>query len=135
MTDLAMQLALVLAGIALGWTMLFSFVVAPVSFRDMDQGRADRHVRRVIKAGHGIVAAVCLLAALAALSAGAFGGATIALICGVFYVMCQWALAPRDDRPIMGKRKIKTARVVASGLTALVMPVLIASMVLTRLGI
>ena len=42
MTILAQQLAFIFAGMALGWTMLFSFVVAPVSFKDMDQGRADR---------------------------------------------------------------------------------------------
>lgn len=135
MTDLAIQLAIVFASVALGWTMLFSFVVAPVSFKDMDQGRADRHVRRVIKAGHGLLAGVCVLAGVAAVAAGAYGAATVAIICGVFYLMCQWALAPRDDRPIRGHRKLKTARIVASGLTALVMPVLIAVMVLARLGI
>ncbi|MGE3141977.1 MAG: hypothetical protein AB7L65_01540 [Hyphomonadaceae bacterium] len=135
MTTLAQQLALIFAGMALGWTMLFSFVVAPVSFKDMDQGRADRHVRRVIKQGHGALAGVCVLAAVAALASGAYAAATIAIVCGVFYVMCQWALAPRDDKPIGGHRKLKTARIVASGLTALVMPILIACMVLTRLGI
>ena len=52
------QIALVLAGMALGWTALFCFVVAPVSFKDMDYGRADRHVRRIIKAGHGALSAL-----------------------------------------------------------------------------
>lgn len=136
MTMFAQQLALVFAGIAFGWTALFSFVVAPVSFKDMDTGRADRHVRRVIKQGHGLVALICVCAAAAALMAGAVAGAVIAAMCAVFYIMCQWALAPRDDpRPIMGSRKLKTARVVASGLTAFVMPVLIAVMVLTQMGV
>lgn len=136
MSDYAQQIALVLAGIAMGWTMLFSFIVAPVSFSDMDQGRADRHVRRVIKRGHGIVAGVCVLAALCALVSGAIAGSIVALLCGVFAVMCQWALAPRDDaRPIGGTRKLKTARVAASGLTAFLIPVLLAVIVLTRLGI
>jgi hypothetical protein len=135
MTSLAQQLTLVFAGMALGWTMLFSFVVAPVSFREMDQGRADRHVRHVIKSGHGLVAAVCILAAIAAALGGAFGAAATAAICGVFYIMCQWALAPRDDKVLFGHRKLKTARIVASGLTALVMPVLVAVMVLAWMGI
>jgi len=136
MTDLAQQLAIVFAAMALGWTMLFSFVVAPVSFKDMDVGRADRHVRRVMKQGHGIVALVCVLAGVAALISGAYAGATIVVICAIFYAMCQWALAPRDDpRPVGATRKLKTTRIVASGLTAFIMPVLIAAMVLTQLGI
>ncbi len=136
MTDLSQQLALVFASMALGWTMLFTFVVAPVSFKDMDVGRADRHVRRVIKQGHGPLAIVCVLAGIAALVSGAYAAATIVILCAVFYAMCQWALAPRtDSKPLGATRKLKTARVVASGLTAFVMPVLIAAIVLTRLGI
>lgn len=136
MSELSQQLALVFGGVALGWTALFSFIVAPVSFKDMDAGRADRHVRRVIKQGHGPLAIVCVAAGILALMSGAYAGATIAVLCAIFYAMCQWALAPRDDpRPVGARRVMKTARVVASGLTAFVMPVLIAAMVLTRMGI
>jgi hypothetical protein len=49
--------------------------------------------------------------------------------------LCRFALAPREDKPIKGKRVLKTARIVASGLTAFIMPVLIAAIVLTMLGI
>jgi hypothetical protein len=136
MTAYAQLTAIVLAAMALGWTMLFSFVVAPVSFKDMDAGRADRHVRRVIKQGHGIVALVCAGAAGAALLSGAFAGATIAVLCAVFYAMCQWALAPRDDpKPVGATRNLKTARIVASGLTAFLMPILLVAIVLTQLGV
>ena len=49
--------------------------------------------------------------------------------------MCKFALAPREDQPLKGHRVLKTARIVASGLTACIMPVLIASIVLTLLKI
>ncbi|MGE0046182.1 MAG: hypothetical protein AB7J28_01995 [Hyphomonadaceae bacterium] len=134
--DYARLLALVAAGMALGWTALFSFVVAPVSFKDMDYGRADRHVRRIIKAGHGALAALCFIAGAFALLAGSIAGAVIAAITAVFYLMCQWTLAPRDDpRPPGGKRNMKGQRIVASLLTAGGMPLMLASAVLTRLGI
>ncbi|MET0183793.1 MAG: hypothetical protein ABW199_13010, partial [Caulobacterales bacterium] len=97
MNDLTQQLALIFGAIALGWTSLFTFIVAPVSFKDMDRGRADRHVRRVIKQGHGPLAILCVLAGVLALMSGAYAGATVAVLCAIFYAMCQWALAPRDD--------------------------------------
>ena len=132
----AQQLALVLAGMALGWTALFCFVVAPVSFKDMDYGRADRHVRRIIKAGHGALAVLCLAAAGFALFSGAVAGAVIAAMCAGFYLMCQWALAPRDDpRPAGARRQMKGQRIVASLLTAGGLPLMLAVAVLTRLGI
>ncbi len=49
--------------------------------------------------------------------------------------MCKFALAPRDDKPIKGHRVLKTARIVASGLTAFIAPVVIAAIVLTMLKI
>lgn len=132
----AQQIALVLAGMALGWTALFSFVVAPVSFKDMDYGRADRHVRRIIKAGHGALAILCFAAGAFALIAGAVAGAVIAALCACFYLMCQWTLAPRDDpRPAGARRQMKGQRIVASLLTAGGMPLMITAAVLTRLGI
>jgi hypothetical protein len=136
MQHYAQQLALVLAGVALGWTALFSFVVAPVSFKDMDYGRADRHVRRIIKSGHGALAIVCFLAGGLALASGAIAGAVIAGLTAVFYLMCQWTLAPRDDpRPAGGRRQMKGQRIVASLLTAGGMPLMLAMAVLTRLSI
>lgn len=128
--------AIVLAGAALGWIALFSFVVAPVAFKSWDVGRADRLVRNVIKSGHGILAFLALLSGAAALLSGAIGGAMIAAIAAVFAMCCQWALQPRDDpKPIMGRKVLKTARIVASALTACIMPILIVSIFLTRMGI
>src|SRR5262245_13516771 len=136
MQDYAQQLALVLAGVALGWTALFSFVVAPVSFKDMDYGRADRHVRRIIKSGHGALALVCLSAGGLALVSGAVGGAVIAALTAAFYLMCRWTLAPRDDpRPAGARRQMKGQRIVASLLTAGGMPLMLAMAFLTRLNI
>lgn len=131
----AQQTAIVLAGASLGWIVLFSFVLSPVAFKNMDAGRAERLVKHVIKSGHGLLAFIALASGAAALLSGAIGGAAVAAIAAVFALCCQWALAPRDDRPIRGHRVLKTARIVASGLTAAIMPVVIASIVLTNMGI
>jgi hypothetical protein len=67
--------------------------------------------------------------------AGALAGAIVAAVAGVFAFLCKFALAPREDKPLQGHRVLKTARIVASGLTAFIMPVLIAAIALTLLGI
>ena len=127
--------AIVLASASLGWIMLFSFVLSPVAFKQFDAGRAERLVKHVMNAGHGILGLIALGAGLAAFISGAAAGAAVAAVAGVFAFLCKFALAPRDDTPITGHRVVKTARIVASGLTAFIMPVLAASIVLTMMHI
>jgi hypothetical protein len=131
----AQDFAIVLAGASLGWIALFSFVLAPVTYKTLDGGRAERLVKQVMNSGHGLLGLLALLSAAAALMAGAVAGAAVAAVGGLFAFMCKFALAPRDDKPIKGHRVLKTARVVASALTAFIMPILIAAIVLTVLGI
>jgi hypothetical protein len=131
----AQAFAIVLAGASLGWIALFSFVLAPVAFKQLDAGRAERTVKHVMNAGHGILGLIALASAGAALMAGAIAGAAVAAVGGAFAFLCKFALAPREDKPIKGHRVLKTARIVASTLTAFIMPVLVASIVLTVLGI
>jgi hypothetical protein len=131
----AQAFAIVLAGASLGWIALFSFVLSPVAYKQLDAGRAERTVKHVMNAGHGILGLIALASAAAALMAGAIAGASVAAVGALFAFMCKFALAPRDDKPIKGHRVLKTARIVASGLTAFIMPVLIASIVLTLMGI
>ena len=131
----AQALAITLAGASIGWILLFSFVVSPVAYTTFDQGRAERLVKQVMNQGHGLLGLIAFGAAIAALLAGAPGGASVAAIAGVFAFLCKFALAPRDDKPIQGHRVLKTARIVASGLTAFIAPVLIAAIVLTLMGV
>ncbi|GAM96723.1 hypothetical protein U91I_00343 [alpha proteobacterium U9-1i] len=131
----AQAIAIILAGASLGWIMLFSFVLSPVAFKTFDQGRAERIVKQVMNSGHGILGLIAFAASMAALAAGAPGGAMVAAIAAIFAFLCKFALAPREDKPIKGHRVLKTARIVASGLTAAIMPVLIGAIVLTLLGI
>lgn len=131
----AQATAIVLAGASLGWIMLFSFVLSPVAFKTFDQGRAERIVKQVMNSGHGILGLIAFASAIAALLAGAIAGASVAAVAGAFAFMCKFALAPREDKPIKGHRVLKTARIVASGLTAAIMPVLIAAIVLTLLKV
>ena len=127
--------SLILGGASLGWVLLFSFVAAPTAYKTFDGGRADRVVKETIKAGHGVLAAVILLAGLAGLFAGSVAGAVVYVVAAIFALCCQWALAPRTDKPIMGHRVYKTARIVASALTASVLPIIAAAIVLTLMGI
>lgn len=133
--QVAQASAIILAGASLGWIMLFSFVVSPVAFKTFDAGRAERIVKMVMNAGHGILGIIALLSGIAALLSGAVAGAAVATVGAVFAFLCKFALAPRDDKPLQGHRVLKTARTVASGLTAFIMPVIIASIVLTLMGV
>jgi hypothetical protein len=133
---IAQQTALVLAGSAIGWIALFSFVLAPTVFgMDFERSRGERVVKSVMKSGHGILAVLILFSAVAALFSGAVAAAAVGGVAAIFAISCKWALAPRKDRPIRGRRVIKTARIVASGLTAAIMPVLLAQIFLTHAGI
>ncbi|QGZ96720.1 hypothetical protein [Terricaulis silvestris] len=135
MEAVAQATAIVLAGASIGWIMLFSFVLSPVAFKQFDAGRAERLVKHVMNQGHGILGLIAICSGIAALMAGAVAGASVAAVAGIFAFMCKFALAPRDDKPIKGHRVLKTARIVASGLTAFIALILIAAIVLTMLGI
>jgi hypothetical protein len=135
MEAVAQATAIVLAGASIGWIMLFSFVLSPVAFKQFDAGRAERLVKHVMNQGHGILGLIAICSGVAALMAGAVAGASVAAVAGIFAFMCKFALAPRDDKPIKGHRVLKTARIVASGLTAFIALILIAAIVLTMMGI
>ena len=135
MQQFAQAFAIILAGASLGWIMLFSFVVSPVAFKTFDQGRAERIVKHVMNEGHGILGLIALASGVAALLSGAIAGAAVAAVAAAFAFLCKFALAPRDDKPLRGHRVLKTARIVASGLTAFIMPIVIGSIVLTMMGI
>jgi hypothetical protein len=131
----AQATAIVLAGASIGWIMLFSFVLSPVAFKQFDAGRAERLVKHVMNQGHGILGLIAICSGVAALMAGAVAGASVAAVAGIFAFMCKFALAPREDKPIKGHRVLKTARIVASGLTAFIALILIAAIVLTVMQI
>jgi hypothetical protein len=130
--EIARGVAVLFAGAGIGWIALFSFVVSPTAFKTLDVGRAERLVKNVMKEGHSALAGLCLISAVAALLSGSIAGAIIGVMAGVFALCCQWALAPHDEgRPVMGHRVLKTARIVASLLTACIAPVLLVSIAFT----
>jgi hypothetical protein len=136
MTELALALSLVLGGSALGWTAYFSFQAAPQAVRDLDAGRANRYIRNAMRGGHGVVAMICFLAGVSGLIGGAVAGAIVFALSGAFYLLARWTLSPREDaRPAMGRRKLSTARIVAAGLTASLMILVLAGTVLVALQI
>lgn len=120
MTDFTLSLALILAGVTLGWTAFFSFIVSPLAFRELDHGRANRFVRNAMKTGHPALAGLAFASGLTALLGASIAGAGIMALAGAMYLLAAWTLAPRDDDrpPPGGKRKLSTARIVAAGMTA-----------------
>jgi hypothetical protein len=137
MGDLLISTGIALMGASFGWIALFSGVVAPVSFKDMDHGRANRHVRRVMRVGHTPLAILAFAGGGAAAAGGALGAGMLAAIAGVVLLLAQWALAPRDDTrpPPGGRRKLQTSRVVAAGLTALMAPLILIAIGLAISGV
>ncbi len=130
-------MGIALIGASLGWIALFSGVVAPISFKDMDHGRANRHVRRVMKLGHTPLALLAFAGAGALALGGAPGAGLIASIGAVVLLLAQWALAPRDDNrpPPGGRRKLQTSRIVAAGLTAMMAPLFIVAIGMAIAGL
>lgn len=136
MEAFSQSLALAAAGMALGWTAYFSFQAAPQAFRDLDHGRANRYVRNAMKTGHPLVAALCWVAGGAALFGGAIAGAVTLALAGALFMLARWTLAPRDDpRPAGARRVLSTARVVAAGLTATMMLLILGAIVLIGLKV
>jgi hypothetical protein len=136
MTALTQGLGLVLAAMVLGWTVLFSLVVSPQAFKTLDSGRAKRMIRDTMKRGHPLVAMVAAGAALAALFAGAVGGAIVMASSAALFMLAAYTLAPRDDpKPKAGVRKTDTARVVAAMLTLMITCVVVAGVVLIGMKI
>jgi hypothetical protein len=132
---LAQLLALVLSGSALGWTMSFSFASAPIAFRDLDHGRADRLVRNTLKRSNPILAVICGAAAACGALAGSIAGSATLAIAAVCFLMARWALAPREEKiaPAGHRRVLKTSRIVSAGIIAFMMPVVLIGLVLVAI--
>lgn len=122
MTDFAQALTLVFAGMALGWTAMFAFLIEPQAFRDLDYGRANRFVRTTLRSGNPVMAAFAGLAALCALAAGAFGAAAVLALAAGVYLLARWAVAPRTDGRAVGvRRKLQAQRILAVALTGMLL--------------
>lgn len=136
MENVTQNLAIFLATITIGWTCCISFAVAPQAYRELDRGRGDRFVRNIIKEGHGFLALFAILAAAMGFISGALGGALVMAMAAFFYLMARFALAPRTDNKVKaGSRKLKTARVMASALTFMIIPVALAGLIMIGMRI
>lgn len=137
MQDVAQAFALVFAGMALGWTAMFSFLAAPMAFRDLDAGRANRFVRNAMKDGHPAIASLAGLGAVAAALASSIAGAAVLAVTAALYLLARLALLPQGDLPEAKnvRRRLKTGRVVAASLTAILMVALVIASGLVALRI
>jgi hypothetical protein len=116
MAEFTIPFAILLAGVTLGWTAFFSFVVSPQAFRELDHGRANRFVREAMKTGNPAVAGFAFASALLAVLGMAIAGGGVMAIAGVLYLLAAWTLAPRDDKlPPPGGRRWVDGRDHGSG--------------------
>lgn len=132
MSAFAQSIALALAALTIGWTACLCFFVAPLAFRTL-KGRAENFVRKLIRQGHGFLAMFALLSAGAGLISGAIGGSAVMAVAGVFFLMAQWTLSPQNESehvPGVRNTSRKHARVTASLLTAIIMPIVLVGMVM-----
>lgn len=121
-------LALVLAGSAIGWTASFSFLIAPMAFRELDAGRADRFVRNAIQSGHTVPSLLCVIGAAAAWFGAAPGAAALLGIAALLFFVARFTVSP-------GARRRKATRIAASGLTAALLPLTAVAAALAVFGV
>lgn len=127
MDDFALALTLLFSGMALGWTAMFTFLIEPQAFRDLDYGRANRFVRTTLRSGNPVMATFAGLAALCALAAGAVGGAAVLGLAAGIYLLARWAVAPRADGRAVGvRRKVQAQRIIAVAFTGMLMIAVVA---------
>lgn len=119
---------------ASGWTV--AVIVANTAFDGLDAGRADRMLRRVLSATATFQATLLGVAAGFAVFSGAVGAFVTAAIAALGYLTNIWTLSPRRDKTVPGvRRREKTQRLVAVGLTLIFTLVALASGVLAAMGI
>jgi len=112
-------LATVLLGIATGAAWITTIAAPNCSYDRLDAGRADGHVRQLLKDTSTPLMLLLIAAAALAFLGGALGAGVTALLAGFGFYSNRWTLAPakKGSKPPGVRRKRKTERVVAVSLS------------------
>ena len=119
--DFGQSGAILLMGLATGAAWIMAIIAPNVSYDRLDAGRADGHVRQMLKSGSDPIAFVLFAAGALAILGGAIGSGITAFIAAFGFLTNRWTLAgfKRGETPPGVKRRRKSQRVVAVSLTLL----------------
>ncbi len=110
--------AILLMGLATGAAWIMAIVAPNCSYDRLDASRADGHVRQLLKAGSDPIAFVLLAAGALAILGGALGAGVTSFLAALGFFSNRWTLSSLKGKTPPGvKRRRKSQRVVAVGLT------------------
>ena len=135
--SLAGLLGAVTAAMATGAAFVAVIVSPNVSYDRLDASRADGHVRELLIASSGAIAAMLLAATALGVLGGNIGAAATAGLATFGFFTNRWTLAPKKkgETPPGVRQKRKSQRVVAVSLSLMFGFVALASVVLGVFGI
>jgi hypothetical protein len=119
------------AAAAVGWSV--AVIVAREAFDGLDHGRADRQLRRVIRAAVPLQSGLALAAAAAAGMAAAPAAAILAALAALGFLANRWVLAPRDLPPGRRAGKVSALRTLAVSLSLLMAALAVAAAIAAAL--
>jgi hypothetical protein len=125
------------AGIAVGAGWVGAVVAPNATFDGLDYSRADKQTREILLRASPVAVVGLLLAALLGAVSGSPGGAILAAIAGVGFLLNAWTLSPRPTgaRPPGVRQRHKTRRIVAVYLSMMFGGVAAVAVVLLGVGI
>ena len=110
--------AILLMGLAVGAAWIMAIVAPNCSYDRLDAGRADGHVRQLLKSASDPIAFVLLAAGAMAILGGALGAGITSFLAAFGFFTNRWTLSSLKGKAPAGvKRRRKSQRVVAVSLT------------------
>ncbi|MEE9380243.1 MAG: hypothetical protein V3V03_02450 [Hyphomonadaceae bacterium] len=129
--------ATVLLGIATGAAWIATIVGPNCSYDRLDASRADGHVRKLLVDASTPISGVLLAGGAFAVLGGSFGAAILSILAAFGFFSNRWTLASRKrgTTPPGVRRKRKSERVVAIGLSLMFTAVTAVAAMLAIFGI
>ncbi len=133
--DFGQSGAALLMGLAVGAAWIMAIVAPNCSYDRLDAGRADGHVRQLMKSASDPIAFILLAAAALAILGGAVAAGITSFLAALGFFSNRWTLSKLKPAPAGAKRRRKTQRVVAVSLTLMFTLVAAIGAVLAVFGI
>lgn len=130
-------LSVLLIGIAIGAAWICAIAAPNVFYDKLDASRANTQVRSLILEGSTPIAGLLLGGAATAILGGAYGAGILSLVAALGFFLNRWTLAPhkRGETPPGVRRRRKSQRLVAVGLSLMFLLVAVIAAILAILGV
>ncbi len=109
--------ATLLFGLATGAAWIMAVVAPNCSYDRLDASRADGHIRQLLKSGSDMIAFVLLGAGALSILGGALAAGITGFLAALGFFSNRWTLSKLPKTPEGVKRRRKSQRIVAVGLT------------------